>query len=298
MHILMTGGTGFIGQPLVEILLARGEQITLLSRDFGKAKKLFGSKVNLIASIKHSGLEADVVINLAGEPIIDKRWTTKRKQKLKASRIDLTNELVEWMENCINKPAVFISGSAVGYYGNYPENMIITEIDKPRPSFASELCQEWEHAALQAETLGVRVCLVRTGVVLAAHGGALKRMWLPFKMGLGGKIGSGNQWFPWIHLQDMLSLLVFLIDNDSVKGAVNATATHPVTNDEFSKQFARALNRPAFFPMPTFVVKAIFGEASELLLEGQKVVPKKLLDNKFKFKYPQLKAALKAIVEA
>ncbi|MFT6386747.1 MAG: hypothetical protein ACJAUP_000115 [Cellvibrionaceae bacterium] len=298
MHILITGGTGFIGQPLVELLLARGEQVTLLSRNFEKAKSLFGDRVNLIGSIKDSGLEADVVINLAGEAIIDKRWTIKRKQQLKASRIDLTNELVEWMRGCVNKPVVFVSGSAVGYYGDYPENMIITEIDKPRPCFASKLCQAWERAALQAESLGVRVCLLRTGVVLAAHGGALKRMWLPFKMGLGGKVGSGGQWFPWIHLQDMVSLLVFIIDNDSIIGAVNATATHPVTNNEFAKQFAKALSRPIFFPMPAFVVKAIFGEASELLLEGQKVVPKKLLDNGFQFEYPQLKAALKAIVDA
>lgn len=298
MHILVTGGTGFIGEPLVKALLERGDHITLLSRNFKKAKKTFGDRVNLIGSIKNSGLEVDAVINLAGEPIIDRRWTNKRKRQLKASRIDLSNELIEWMKRCSNTPKVFISGSAIGYYGNYPEDGALTEIAKPRDCFASELCREWEAAAMQAQALGTRVCLVRTGVVLAKHGGALKRMWLPFVCGLGGPIASGRQWFSWIHLQDMVRLLIFILDNDRVKGAVNATATHPVKNAEFSKKLARALKRPAIFTMPGFVVKLLFGEASELLLEGQKVVPKKLLDHGFQFDYPSVEYALQSIVKS
>ncbi|MGH1438510.1 MAG: TIGR01777 family oxidoreductase [Cellvibrionaceae bacterium] len=295
MHILVTGGTGFIGQPLVELLLARGENLTLLCRNFNKAKAMFGDRVNLVGSLTNIALEADAVINLAGEPIVDKRWSDQRKQVLKDSRIGVTSELIEWIKQSANKPTILISGSAIGYYGNYPEDKQVTEINKPRSCFASELCQEWEATALEAESLGVRVCLVRTGIVLAAHGGALKRMLLPFKMGLGGRIGNGEQWFSWIHLQDMLSLLLFLLDNDRIRGAVNATAAHPVTNDVFSKQLASALNRPALLPMPEFMAKLLFGEASELLLEGQKVVPKKLLDHGFKFEYAQVSTALRAI---
>lgn len=298
MHILVTGGTGFIGQPLVELLLARGENVTLLCRNFNKAKAMFGDRVNLVGSLTNIALEADAVINLAGEPIVDKRWSDQRKQVLKDSRIGVTSELIEWIKQSANKPTILISGSAIGYYGNYPEDKQVTEINKSRSCFASELCQEWEATALEAESLGVRVCLVRTGIVLAAHGGALKRMLLPFKMGLGGRIGNGEQWFSWIHLQDMLSLLLFLLDNDRIRGAVNATAAHPVTNDVFSKQLASALNRPALLPMPEFMAKLLFGEASELLLEGQKVVPKKLLDHGFKFEYAQVSTALRAICSA
>lgn len=298
MHILVTGGTGFIGQPLVELLLERGENITLLCRNFSKAKELFGDRVNLLGSVKDTALEVDAVINLAGEPIVDKRWSDQRKQVLKDSRIGVTDELIEWMDQSAKKPKTLISGSAIGYYGNYPENNQVTEISKPRECFASELCQQWEAAALKAEQFGTRVCLVRTGIVLAAHGGGLKRMLLPFKMGLGGRIGSGEQWFAWIHLQDMLSLLLFLLDNENIRGAVNATAPHPVTNDIFSKQLAGALNRPALFPMPEFVAKLLFGEASELLLEGQKVVPKKLIDHGFEFAFPQANTALKAICDS
>lgn len=295
MHILITGGTGFIGEPLVKALLLRDCQITLLCRNFDKAKRLFGDSVNLLADLGHSQLQVDAVINLAGEPIIDKRWTQKRKQQLKISRINLTEDLVSWMSQLEHKPAVFISGSAIGYYGNYPEDQALTEIAAPRACFASELCREWELTAAKAESLGIRVCLIRTGVVLAKHGGALKRMWLPFNFGLGGKIGSGEQWFSWIHLDDMVALLLYMIDQPSIKGPINATATHPVTNAEFTRQFAKALHRPALLPMPEPVIKVLFGEASELLLEGQKVIPKKLLDHGFQFHYPHLQAALDEI---
>ncbi len=296
MHFLVTGGTGFIGRPLVERLLARGDKITLLTRDFDKAKKMFNGPINLIGSVKDSGLEVDGVINLAGAPIIDKRWTAGRKKTLKQSRIGITQDIIEWLKKCDKKPESFISGSAIGYYGNYPEATHIDESAKPRQCFASELCQEWESVAEQATDLGVRVCRVRTGVVLAKHGGALKRMLLPFSLGLGGRIASGNQWFSWIHLDDMLELLLFLIDTKTVSGAVNATAPYPVTNAEFSHQLARKLKRPMLMPMPAAIAILLFGESSQLLLEGQQVVPKKLLDNGFEFSYPQLTKALDHIL--
>ena len=296
MHFLVTGGTGFIGRPLIEKLLARGDQITLLTRDFDKAKKMFNGAVNLIGSVKDSGLEVDGVINLAGAPIIDKRWTKKRKQVLKQSRVGITNDIIEWLKKCDKKPECLISGSAIGYYGNYPEATHLDEKASPRQCFASELCREWESAAEPAEALGVRVCRVRTGVVLAKHGGALKRMLLPFSLGLGGKIASGNQWFSWIHLDDMVALLLYLVDTKAISGAVNATAPYPVNNFHFSRVLARMLKRPMLMPMPVLVAMLLFGEASELLLEGQQVVPKKLLDNGFEFTYPQLKMALENIL--
>lgn len=296
MHFLVTGGTGFIGRPLVEKLLARGDKITLLARDFDKAKKMFKGSVNLIGSIKDSGLEVDGVINLAGAPIVDKRWTARRKKTLKQSRIGITQDIIDWLKKCDKRPECFISGSAIGYYGNYPEATLIDESAQPRQCFASELCQEWESVAEQATELGVRVCRVRTGVVLAKHGGALKRMLLPFSLGLGGRIATGNQWFSWIHLDDMLELLLFLIDAKTVRGAVNAVAPYPVINAEFSHQLARKLKRPMLMPMPAAVAILLFGESSELLLEGQQVVPKKLLDNGFKFSYPQLNKALDNIL--
>lgn len=298
MHLLITGGTGFIGVPLVESLIADGHRITLLARNFSKAKKLFGEKVNMVDSLNDTTFEADVVINLAGEPIIAKRWTKKRKQQLKNSRIGVTESIIDWLTRCKKKPMVLVSGSAIGYYGNYPESLALDENTEPRNGFASELCREWEAAANKADALGIRVCTVRTGIVLAKHGGALKRMWLPFSLGLGGPIGNGKQWFSWIHLEDMVKLLRFLVDNKEIHGPVNATAPNPVNNADFSHQFANALHRPALLPMPALIAKLLFGEASELLLEGQKVVPEKLQAHGFEFHYPQLDVALKAIVDS
>ena len=296
MHFLITGGTGFLGQHLITALLKRGDRITLLARNFDKAKSLFGEQVNLIASVSPAHRDIDIVINLAGEPIIDKRWSNARKKALLASRVETTKMLVEWMAELEQKPQVLISGSAIGYYGNYPENMSITEADRPRYCFASELCKQWEAEAAKAEALGVRVCMLRTGVVLDRHAGALSRMWLPFSLGLGGRVASGNQWLSWIHRDDMIKLILFLADNDKIKGPVNATAPEPVFYNTFTKAFARALKRPAFFPMPAFVLKLMLGEAAQLLIDGQKVVPKKLLESGFEFEFKTIDKALGDIV--
>ena len=296
MHFLITGGTGFLGQHLITALLKRGDRITLLARNFDKAKSLFGEQVNLIASVSPAHRDIDIVINLAGEPIIDKRWSNARKKALLASRVETTKMLVEWMAELEQKPQALISGSAIGYYGNYPENMSITEADRPRYCFASELCKQWEAEAAKAESLGVRVCMLRTGVVLDRHAGALSRMWLPFSLGLGGRVASGNQWLSWIHRDDMIKLILFLADNDKIKGPVNATAPEPVFYNTFTKAFARALKRPAFFPMPAFVLKLMLGEASQLLIDGQKVVPKKLLESGFEFEFKTIDKALGDIV--
>lgn len=298
MHFLITGGTGFLGQHLIAALLERGDRVTLLARNFDKAKKLFGERVNLIATVSPAVSDIDIVINLAGEPIIDKRWTNKRKSVLLASRINTTKALVDWMAALDKKPDAFISGSAIGYYGNYPENISLTEEDKPRYCFASELCKQWEAEASKAEAMGVRICTVRTGVVLDKNAGALQRMWLPFSLGLGGRVASGLQWLSWIHRQDMINCLLFMADNTNIYGAVNATAPEPVNYNIFTKTFARALKRPAFSPMPAFVLKLMLGEAAQLLIEGQRVVPKKLLDCGFEFEFKTIDQALTEIVKA
>ena len=298
MHCLITGGTGFIGQYLIKALLERDYRITLYARNFDKAKNLFNSSVNLVGGLDNLPADIDMVINLAGEPIVGRRWSKKRKQLLRESRIQTTQALVDWMRQADHKPHTFISGSAIGYYGNYTENMSVDESVKPRFDFASQLCQAWEAAALQAEPLGVRVCLLRTGVVLDKTAGALQKMWLPFRLGLGGRIGDGYQWFSWVHRKDMISLILFLIDRADITGPVNAVAPYPVNNREFTRTFAKALKRPAFLPVPGFILKLLLGEASQLLLEGQQVIPKKLQQSGFEFEYPELKLAIEDIVRS
>lgn len=296
MRILIAGGTGFMGVPLVRSLLARGDTITLLTRNVEKAKGLFDGQVNLIGSLQGAVIDVDAVINLVGEPIIDKRWTDRRKQALRASRIETTNDIIQWISRAQRCPDVLINGSAIGYYGNYPETMLLNETAKPRACFSSDLCVDWEAAAREAQCLGVRVCLLRTGIVLAPHGGALKRMLLPFKFGLGGPIATGKQGFSWIHLDDMVNAIVYLLDHPSIKGPVNAVAPKPVSNGMFAKALASVLKRPAFLPMPSAVVKLLFGEASELLVEGQLVTPKKLLDHGFRFQHGELRHALNDLI--
>ncbi|MBX2808425.1 MAG: TIGR01777 family oxidoreductase [Cellvibrionaceae bacterium] len=295
MHVLITGGTGFLGRHLIAALLTRGDRVSLLARDFVKAKTLFHNRVNLIGSISGAVADVDAVINLAGEPIADRRWTRKRKHHLTQSRIATTQALVQWLACSPSKPKVLISGSAIGYYGHYAEDITLDESASPRDSFASELCREWEAVALEAEALGVRTCVVRTGVVLDKHGGALKRMLVPFQLGLGGPIGSGRQWMSWIHREDMTRLLLFLIDNAAIRGPVNATAPAPVNNRTFARLLASSLHRPAILPLPAFALTILMGEAAELLLQGQQVVPKKLLQYGFHFQYPVLHSALAAI---
>ncbi len=296
MNILITGGTGFIGQHLVEKLLDEGHRLILLCRDFNKTKRLYGSQPRLISRFHEVTTPIDVVINLAGEPIMGRRWSRRRKKQLRGSRVELTRHLVKWMSDVEHKPKLLISGSAIGFYGDHPEGEALDEYGKTRDCFPSQLCSEWEFEALKARALGVRVCLLRTGVVLDKHAGALKKMWTPFSMGLGGRVASGDQWFSWIHIRDMIALIEFLMNNESVEGPVNATAPKPVQYDEFTQTLASKLSRPHWFPMPAFILKLLFGESSELLTEGQNVVPSVLLNNGFTFEFENIDKALQAIV--
>ena len=295
MNILITGGTGFIGRALCQQLLANGHQLVVLSRRPAQ----LSSPIIAIDSLSKlpSDRPIDAVVNLAGEPIADKRWSQRQQQRIVNSRMHITQALINYFKSTTPKPQVFISGSAIGYYGIHGEQIISDELQDGDSSFSSQLCQQWEALAMEAQQLGIRTCLLRTGIVLGKHGGALQKMLLPFKLGLGGKIGSGQQWMPWIHLQDVIGIIEYCLQHNSVNGPINVTAPQPVTNQNFSRALGHALHRPAILPMPAFVIRLLFGQmGTELLLSGKKVLPAKILAEGYTFKYQNLEQALKQII--
>lgn len=290
---LITGGTGLIGSALCKALLSQDNKIIVLSRNPSSVAERCGKDVTAVASLDeiHTETRIDVVINLAGEPIADKRWTTKRKQQLTDSRVAFTKNLVEWLIRRKYKPECLISGSAVGWYGDQGEK-ILNEQCQYNDEFTHQLCDAWEQQALRAGQLGIRVGILRTGLVLSPDGGFLSKIRLPFQLGLGGKLGTGQQYMPWIHIDDMVELIQYLVDNEQLKGIFNACSPSPVSNAEFTKALAQQLHRPAWFGVPSFVLKLMLGEMSRLLLTGQRAIPTKLAVNGFKFDYTELELAL------
>ena len=286
MNILITGGTGFVGKPLVESLLLRGDSVTVLTRSIEKAQVVFPAKtlqfLTALSTLKDLN-EFDAVINLAGEPIFDKRWTVQQKEKLRYSRIDLTQQLVQLI-NQSEHPPVFISGSATGIYGNGGEE-VLTENSYPSSQFTAQLCIDWENTAKQANT---RVCLVRTGLVLSPIGGAFAKILPLYRFGLGGKLGNGEQYWSWIALEDMVKGLLFLLDHNDCEGAFNFTAPHPVKNKIFNRLLGKALDRPCFAQVPQFLLTSLLGERACILLDSQNAYPKHLLDCGFTFQYENL----------
>lgn len=297
MNILITGGTGFIGSALTGKFLEQGHHVTILSRSREKVTTLFAGKVTPLTDLGRLSAQDsfDVVINLAGAPIFAQRWSERRKKILCDSRIALTEKLVNAIAVMEQKPQVLISGSAIGYYGDQGDK-VLTEQSKGMDDFPHRLCADWERAALQAEQLNVRVCLIRTGLVLGRGGGLLKQMLLPFKLGLGGRIGNGKQWMSWIHLQDWLSIAETMIGVPTMQGAYNATAPNPATNRQFTEALAKALKRPACLPIPAFALETLLGEMSELVLGSQRVLPDRLLKQGFQFAYTDLTDALTDIL--
>lgn len=292
MHLLITGGTGLIGRRLCQHWLGQGHQLTVLSRRPAEVSRLCGTGVRGIAELHELGDEGvDGVINLAGQPIAARPWTEGRRRTLWASRIDLTERLLAWLESRTVRPQVLISGSAVGWYGDAGDQAITEASPNVREDFASRLCSAWEDTAQRAQSLGIRVACVRTGLVLASEGGFLAQLKLPFKLGLGGPIGSGQQWMPWVHIDDQIALIDFILHRDDASGPYNACAAQPVRNREFARAFGHALHRPAFMPLPAFVLRPL-GEMSGLLLGGQRARPARLLDAGFVFRYTDLSAAL------
>ena len=296
MNILITGGTGLIGRALCRFWLQQGHQLTVWSRTPEKVAGLCGAQVRGIGQLEQYAGELDAVVNLAGAPIADRPWTAKRRQLLWDSRITLTEQLVAWLATRQQQPQVLLSGSAVGWYGDGGERQLDEQQPAVTSDFASLLCDAWESAALTAEVLGIRVVRIRTGLVLAAEGGFLQRLLLPFKLGLGGRIGSGKQWMPWIHLQDQIALIDFLLHHASASGPYNACAPQPVRNTDFTKTLGRTLHRPTLIPMPGMLLKLGLGELAGLLLGGQRAVPKRLQEAGFEFRFKDLDRALQALL--
>jgi uncharacterized protein (TIGR01777 family) len=289
----VTGGTGFVGHSLCPALAADGHEVVILTRQ--PAPRMPAAGVSSVTRL--DGLDASDfggVVNLAGAPIGDGRWTEARKKLLLDSRVNTTARLVEWMARAKRRPPVLVSASAVGYYGEQGDRPI-TEDTPPTPGFTHDLCAAWEREAAKAGELGVRVCLMRIGVVLDDGGGALAKMLPAFRMGAGGRLGTGKHWFPWIHRADVTAICQWLLESDQARGAYNVGAPNPVTNAEFTRALGRALGRPTVLPMPEAALKLLFGEMSELLLVSDRMLPKRLLDEGFKFRYPDLDRALAAI---
>lgn len=296
MRILITGGTGLIGSHLVPALAAK-HHIVVLTRNVSIAERELGHKIEM-----HSSLDPftdlndiDAVINLAGEPIVEKRWSNAQKSVIERSRWDTTAQLVALISKSTNPPSVLLSGSAIGYYGRQGASPIDEYSDTYHDEFSHQLCQKWESIALSAASDKTRVCLLRTGIVLAKNGGALSKMLLPFSLGLGGPIASGNQYMSWIHINDMVAGITLLLENPDCQGIYNFTAPEPATNSEFSQALANALGRPCLLKTPAFVLKLIMGEMSDLIIHGQNVIPTRLQEAGFVFDYAELKTALHSL---
>lgn len=297
MRILITGGTGLIGRHLCRALLAEGHELTVFSRKPETVPSKCGAGVHAIGSLDEwkPGRAFDAVINLAGEPIIDAPWTPQRKQVLWQSRVTLTGELVRHIAAAEQKPAVLLSGSAVGYYGDRGGAML-DESMPPGVDFPAQLCKAWEEAARAAEAAGVRVCRMRTGLILSKDGGLLGSMLLPFRLGLGGRIGDGEQWMSWVHIDDYVAMVLKLLHDPQADGPYNMTAPHPVTNAEFTSTLASMLGRPAPFAAPAALLRLGMGERATLLLEGQRVLPKRMQAAQFHFAHPDLSNALRDLL--
>lgn len=311
-RVFVTGGTGFVGRHLVAALVARGDQVTVLSRSAADARQTLGDEVDCIEGDSALGGDwqkhvsgHDAVVNLAGQSIGGKRWNARYKQLLTDSRVETTRYLVEAIEAASDRPKVLVSASGTDYYpfdvdldaaglADLEDDVAVTEAARPGDSFLARLCRNWESEAMRAAELGVRVVCMRSGVVLGDQG-PLAQMAKPFKFLLGGKLGKGRQWFSWIHLDDAVAGYLFVIDRADVVGAVNLVAPVAVRNVELTKALAKALHRPAIAPVPVFALKLALGEFHEYLVHGRRVVPKVLQQAGFEFRYPDIEAALAAV---
>lgn len=291
MRVLVTGGTGLVGRPACDALRAAGHAVTVVSRDPGRVPARAVGWDGLRAAMP----ETDAIVNLAGDPIAGARWTRARKAEIRRSRVEATRALVDAIAAAEPRPTVLVSASAVGYYGDRGDEPL-DETATAGTDFLARVCMEWEAEARRAETFGVRVVLLRLGVVLAPDGGALGVMLLPFRAGLGGPLGSGGQWMSWVHRDDVVSLIGDALANEGYVGPVNATSPNPVTNKEFTRALARAVHRPAFLPVPGFGLSLLLGEMATMLLTGQRVLPRVAERQGHIWRQPELPAALDTCV--
>ena len=297
MKALITGATGFIGRQLV----AKLPGCVVLTRDVSHAKSVLGdaNAYPWDASRERPPVAAfqgvDTVFHLAGEPVAEGRWTAAKKKRLKDSRVLPTQNLIAAIGSLGLRPRTLVCASAIGYYGDRGDETL-TEQSPPGTGFLADVCQLWEQEAARGRDVGMRVVSVRIGVVLGKHGGALKKMLTPFKLGVGGVLGDGKQWMSWVHIDDLVNLLLFAAEHPEIEGAMNGVAPAPVTNREFTKTLAATLHRPAIFPMPKFAVRAAFGEVADVLLGSQRVLPQVARERGFEFRFGRLEEALQDIV--
>jgi uncharacterized protein len=301
MKIAIAGATGFVGSRLVEQLQAQGHQVLMLTRSPQQASKRFpqaqvvGYNPLKSGDWQESISGCDAVINLAGEPIAEKRWTPAQKRVMMESRQIGTQKIVEAISLAASKPPVLINASAIGYYGT-SETSKFDETSPAGTDFLAQVCTAWETAAQAASALGTRVVILRLGIVLGENGGALGKMLAPFNAFVGGPIGSGNQWFSWIHRDDVVKLIIAALTDTQMQGVYNATAPNPVTMTDFAQTLGTVMNRPSWLPVPNFALEALLGEGAIVVLQGQQVIPTQTLSRGFEFQYPTLKPALAAIL--
>ncbi len=298
MRVLVAGATGFIGKELIKELDKKGHEVLVLTRNLDTARfnipvhceiGTWNPELNSIPSSFFNGIDA--VINLSGEGIADSRWSDEHKNKIIQSRVVSTRQIIKAMTNMNERPQVFVSASAIGVYGNRGDELL-NEYSSSGEGFLSQVCQNWEDEIFQAKTLGVRTVALRIGMVLGHDGGALEKMLPPFKLGVGGKLGSGSQWMSWIHINDLVNMMIYAVENSSINGEYNAVSPTPVKNTEFTKTLGKVLKRPTIFPVPEIILKIALGELSELLLGSQKVDAKRICDAGFKFQFPGLEQCL------
>ena len=306
MKVAITGATGFVGRRLVERLIQEGHETVLFVRDAAKAQKIFNQfsapSIDLVTyTPKESGswqpilADCDGVVNLAGEPLFDERWNSNSKKEIVDSRAIGTEKVVEAISNAEKKPQVMVSASAVGYYGT-SETETFNETSSPGSDFLAKVCTAWESAAQKVKDQGVRLGIVRIGIVLGPKGGALARMLPPFEMFGGGPIGTGKQWVPWVHRDDLVNLIIQILTQPAMEGVFNATSPNPQRMTDFSKTLGSVIKRPSWLPVPGFALELLLGEAAQVVLEGQNVQPKHTIASGFQFKYPTLKGALEEIL--
>ena len=299
MKVLITGASGLIGTALQKSFEEKGYEMLLASRSEPKVENQIKWSMDTgFADDDLPRLEGlDAVIHLAGENVSGLRWTDEKKKAIRDSRVFGTRTMIEAFARLEKKPKVFITGSAIGFYGDRDDDEM-TETSSAGDTFLAKVCKEWEAESRRAEDMGIRTVLLRTGIVLSKDGGALATMLTPFKLGVGGVVGSGKQWMSWVSLDDVVAIINFALENESLRGAMNVASPNPVTNEEFTKTLGSVLYRPTFLPLPEFAVNLVFGEMGDaLLLASTRVIPKRLVDAGYKFKYTDLKTAIEHAVK-
>lgn len=302
MRVIITGGTGLIGRPLSQALVAAGHEVVVLTRNPQKVKNMpAGVRLQQWDGASAAGWGeladgAHAIVNLAGEGIADGRWSSARKQAIRQSRIDAGKAVMAAIQAATTKPKVLVQSSAVGYYGSETGDALLNEAHSPGADFLAKVCFDWELSTAAASRQGVRRAVIRTGIVLSNEGGAFPKVVMPFNFFAGGPLGNGKQWMPWIHWEDQVRAIQFLIDNGQAEGAFNLSAPSPVRNSEMAKAIGAVKGRPAFMPAPGFAINMVFGEMGTVVLDGQRAVPQHLQELGFEFKYNTVEAALRDLL--